>query len=651
MSTEDLVLPHDPNTGFLRGNQAAALQVSQAIAQIEVLNRNVQGLVDLIQRNSPNAASATPNPSPQPAASPATPAEPPVARVSRPSDPANPTPPVSTMPPQRPTRDASGRVMGAPSSGEDSNTAGSAARAESKDDGDSNRGFFESLLERFEQVTTGLSVPDQIDPTVGAFREITAPLRLLGSMGGSPADKKQFGLAQRTLKFLGAWRKESKTEQDETQDAIAAAQSRQSRSSLMNGLKAAVLAPRLLAMLPVAIAATVGNAIGEKVNEALASTETGQKVLDGIGEAGAHIAAALGSEQAKRAISDNEKNNPPPPVKTSKPVGDMSWRERWLTLQAAVGSEDARQEIREKYPDNDAGRYGDSAGAQAARAADLNAAQGQSANRTANQAATNIRGFTPERAESIRAVARRIGVDPNDLAAIISFETAGTFSPSIKNPNSSGTGLIQKMGDGATKRGNYNDGKYYGMSRDQFAALPFDDQMQYVERYFKERGFDGSRKRDVADAYTAVTGYGYRKGSDEYELNKVWDTNKNGIIEKGEAVQNPKFKEHQRRYFQQLAAESTNQNRVENFKPIPIKAEDTIQPAPNLKLPSDAAELAKRAENLDRPAPNAPQQQSRSNQGQSSENWYDQHLLKGVGQNVEDRLIAHAITGGIGWKT
>lgn len=643
MSTEDLVLPHDPNTGFLRGNQAAALQVSQAIAQIEALNRNVQGLVDLIQRNAPNSSS-------QPAASPATPAEPPVARVSRPSDPANPTPPVSTMPPQRPTRDGSGRVMGAPASGEDSNTA-SSVNSEPKNDSEPNKGFFESFLEqfqeRFEQATGNLSVPDQIDPAVGAFREITAPLRLLGSMGGSPADKKQFGLAQRTLKFLGVWRKEAKAEQDETQDAIAAAQSRQSRSSLMNGLKTAVLAPRLLAMLPVAIAATVGNAIGEKVNEALASTETGQKLLDGIGEAGAHIAATFGSEQAKRTIADNEKNNPPPPVKTSKPVGDMSWRERWLTLQAAVGSEDARQEIREKYPDNDAGRYGDSAGAQAARAADLNAAQGQSANRTANQAvATNIRGFTPERAESIRAVAQRIGVDPNDLAAIISFETAGTFSPSIKNPTSSATGLIQFMkGSGGTKD------KYYGMGREQFAALPFDDQMQYVERYFKERGFDGSRKRDVADAYTAVTGYGYRKGSDEYELNKVWDTNNNDIIEKGEAVQNPKFKEHQRRYFQQLAAEPTNQNRVENFKPILIKAEDTIQPAPSLKLPSDAAALAELAEKENRAAPNSPQQQSRSNQGQSSESWYDQHLFKGVGQNVEDRLIAHAVTGGLGWKT
>jgi len=92
------------------------------------------------------------------------------------------------------------------------------------------------------------------------------------------------------------------------------------------------------------------------------------------------------------------------------------------------------------------------------------------------------------------------------------------------------------------------------------------------------------------------------------------------------------------------------QNRIENFKPMRL-VEDTIQPAPKLHLPQDSAELSKHAESLDRPAPNVPQQQSRSDQGQSSENWYDQHLLKGVGQNVEDRLIAHAITGGIGWKT
>ncbi|WP_064087194.1 SGNH/GDSL hydrolase family protein [Eikenella corrodens] len=158
------------------------------------------------------------------------------------------------------------------------------------------------------------------------------------------------------------------------------------------------------------------------------------------------------------------------------------------------------------------------------------------------------RAFTPEKAAAITRVARNIGVSPNDLAAIISFETGGTFSPSITNPTSSATGLIQFMaGSGGTR------GQYYGMTRDQFRSLSFDQQMNYVERYFKERGFDGRRQRDVADLYTAVTGYGYRRGTRAYELNKVWDSNGDGYIAKGEMVQNSAFRAHQRRYFTESA--------------------------------------------------------------------------------------------------
>lgn len=156
--------------------------------------------------------------------------------------------------------------------------------------------------------------------------------------------------------------------------------------------------------------------------------------------------------------------------------------------------------------------------------------------------------FTPEKAASIARVAKNIGVNPNDLAAVISFETAGTFSPSIKNKSSSATGLIQFMsGSGGTK------GKYYGMSREKFASLSFDEQMNYVEKYFKDRSSrfraGNEAKNTVGDVYGAVTGYGYKKGSEAYNLNKVWDSNKNGIIEKGEMVLNPKFRAHQRQYF------------------------------------------------------------------------------------------------------
>ncbi|UQS93258.1 tape measure protein [Acinetobacter phage Scipio] len=164
------------------------------------------------------------------------------------------------------------------------------------------------------------------------------------------------------------------------------------------------------------------------------------------------------------------------------------------------------------------------------------------------QASYRSKAFTPEKAASIARVAKNIGVNPNDLAAVISFETGGTFSPSKRNPNSSATGLIQFMaGSGGTK------GKYYGMTRDQFGSLSFDEQMKYVEKYFKDRSSrfraGNEAKNTTGDVYGAVTGYGYKKGSREYELNKVWDSNKNGIIEKGEMVLNPSFRAHQRQYF------------------------------------------------------------------------------------------------------
>lgn len=158
------------------------------------------------------------------------------------------------------------------------------------------------------------------------------------------------------------------------------------------------------------------------------------------------------------------------------------------------------------------------------------------------------KAFTKEKADTIARVAKNIGVNPNDLAAVISFETGGTFSPNARNKGSSATGLIQFMaGSGGTK------GKYYGMTRDQFGALSFDEQMKYVERYYKERSSrfraGNEAKNTTGDVYGAVTGWGYKRGTKAYKQNKVWDSNKNGIIEKGEMVQNPSFRAHQRNYF------------------------------------------------------------------------------------------------------
>ena len=181
------------------------------------------------------------------------------------------------------------------------------------------------------------------------------------------------------------------------------------------------------------------------------------------------------------------------------------------------------------------------------------------------------KALTNEQKSSISRVASNIGANPNDLAAVISFETGGTFSPGARNPKSSGTGLIQFMaGSGGTA------GRYYGMTREQFAALSFDEQMKYVERYFTERGFKAGGNHNIADLYTAVTGYGYRRGSAAYNLNKVWDSNNDGYIAKGEMVQNAAFKAHQRDFF-------GNAPRTAVLQEASFQPRKTTAPVPNAR--------------------------------------------------------------------
>lgn len=139
--------------------------------------------------------------------------------------------------------------------------------------------------------------------------------------------------------------------------------------------------------------------------------------------------------------------------------------------------------------------------------------------------------------------ANELKIDPNYLASVISFETGGTFSTNARNPKSSGTGLIQFMdyADGKT------DKRYYGMTRDQFGSLSHMEQMKYVVKYFKEKGLQAGAS--LGDVYDAVTGTGYRKGTKAYELNKVWDANKDGYIAKGESVKSGAFKAHIKDFF------------------------------------------------------------------------------------------------------
>lgn len=144
---------------------------------------------------------------------------------------------------------------------------------------------------------------------------------------------------------------------------------------------------------------------------------------------------------------------------------------------------------------------------------------------------------SPEFRVRVFDIAAVLGMDPSHLMACIAFETAETFSPSIRNAAGSGaTGLIQFMP--ATARG-------LGTTTDALAAMTAVQQLDYVETYFwPYRG----RLKTLSDVYMAIlwpAGIGkpedwalWDKASrpTTYRQNAGLDVNRDGAITKGEAA-------------------------------------------------------------------------------------------------------------------
>ncbi|MEQ9000734.1 MAG: M23 family metallopeptidase [Coleofasciculus sp. B1-GNL1-01] len=109
-------------------------------------------------------------------------------------------------------------------------------------------------------------------------------------------------------------------------------------------------------------------------------------------------------------------------------------------------------------------------------------------------------------AQKIKQVAANINADPIDLATLISFETAGTFSPSIRGPVVKGrgraVGLIQFMSSTAAE---------LGTTSEALAKMSQVEQMDYVERYLVKRGFKGGGLKQLYS--TVFAGHPNAKGS------------------------------------------------------------------------------------------------------------------------------------------
>lgn len=120
------------------------------------------------------------------------------------------------------------------------------------------------------------------------------------------------------------------------------------------------------------------------------------------------------------------------------------------------------------------------------------------------------------------------------LMACMAFETGETFSPSVRNPRSTATGLIQFMA--ATAR-------QLGTTTTALAAMSAEQQLAYVEAYLRPYA---KRIRSLEDMYLAILwprGIGqalnwvlWTSGTQAYAVNRGLDRNRDGKVTKAEAT-------------------------------------------------------------------------------------------------------------------
>ncbi len=125
-------------------------------------------------------------------------------------------------------------------------------------------------------------------------------------------------------------------------------------------------------------------------------------------------------------------------------------------------------------------------------------------------------------------VANRLGMNPDHLATVISFETGGTFNPSIKNRAGSGAvGLIQFMPPTALN---------LGTTTKDLANMSAEQQLDYVEKYFAgHKNLKTLNDIYLAVLYPAASGKAgdnivFQALSKAYEQNKGFDKDNKGYV-------------------------------------------------------------------------------------------------------------------------
>lgn len=144
--------------------------------------------------------------------------------------------------------------------------------------------------------------------------------------------------------------------------------------------------------------------------------------------------------------------------------------------------------------------------------------------------------LTPQFRVKVAGVAARLGMQPDDLLRIMSFETGGTFDPSVKNRAGSGaTGLIQFMPETA---------KSLGTTTEALSRMTPEEQLDYVEKYLAP--YTG-KLGTLQDAYMAVLSPKaigqpadtplFTQGTTAYLQNAGLDVSGRGVVTVGDATQ------------------------------------------------------------------------------------------------------------------
>jgi len=122
----------------------------------------------------------------------------------------------------------------------------------------------------------------------------------------------------------------------------------------------------------------------------------------------------------------------------------------------------------------------------------------------------------------VEQIAERLKINPSWLNDVMYIETAGSFNPAIKNPNSSATGLIQFMS--ATARS-------MGTSTELLSRMLNISQLNFVEKYLKDRINSTGLPKDGFEVYLLVF-YPVWVGKPDSAIMSTTASNSNIFIDK-----------------------------------------------------------------------------------------------------------------------